>query len=178
MKLLLLYGPAASGKLTIARELATLTGFALFHNHLVVDAVAAVFPFGSDQFVKLREQFWLAMFHEASEAGHSLIFTFAPEASVAADFPDRARQVIEAAGGEIIFVRLTLSRNEQEKRIGNPDRAAFGKLRSLDLLRELRDQFTASEAAMPPADFTIDSGTTKPTAASRLIADRFNLIRG
>jgi hypothetical protein len=60
MKLLFLYGPVASGKLTIARELATLTGFALFHNHLVVDAVAAVFPFGSERFVKLREQFWLA----------------------------------------------------------------------------------------------------------------------
>ena len=177
MKLLFLYGPAASGKLTIAKELATLTGFALFHNHLVVDAVAAVFPFGSERFVKLREQFWLAMFHEAAEAGHSLIFTFAPEASVAPDFPDRARQAVEAAGGEIIFVRLTLSRDEQERRIGNPDRAAFGKLRSLDVLRELQDQFTASEAAMPPAAFTIDTGATKPTAASRLIADRFNMTR-
>ena len=167
MKLLFLYGPAASGKLTIARELVTLTGFALFHNHLVVDAVAAVFPFGSERFVKLREQFWLAMFREAAEEGHSLIFTFAPEASVAADFPDRARQAVEAAGGEIIFVRLTLSRDEQERRIGNPDRAAFRKLRSLDLLRELRDQFTASEAAMPPAALTIDTGATKSTAASR-----------
>src|SRR5215470_2116203 len=156
MKLLFLYGPAASGKLTIARELATLTGFALFHNHLVVDAVAAVFPF-----VKLREQFWLAMFHEAAEAGHSLIFTFAPEASVAPDFSDRTRQAVEAAGGEIIFVRLTLSRHEQERRIGNPDRAAFSKLRSLDLLRELRDEFMASEAAMPPAAFTIDTEATK-----------------
>ena len=118
------------------------------------------------------------MFHEAAEARHSLIFTFAPEASVAPDFPDRARQTVEAAGGEIIFVRLTLSRDEQERRIGNPDRAAFGKLRSLDLLRELRGQFTASEAAMPLAAFTIDVGATKPSTASRLIADRFNLTRG
>jgi hypothetical protein len=69
MKLLFLYGPAASGKLTIARELATLTGFALFHNHLVVDAVEAVFPFGSERFVKLREQFCLSMFREAADAG-------------------------------------------------------------------------------------------------------------
>ena len=75
-------------------------------------------------------------------------------------------------------MRLTVSREEQERRIGNPDRAAFGKLRSLDLLRELRDQFAASEAAMPPAAFTIDTGANKPTAASRLIADRFNLTRG
>ena len=178
MKLFFLYGPAASGKLTIARELATLTGFALFHNHLVVDAVEAVFPFGSEGFVKLREQFWLAMFREAADAGRSLIFTFTPEATVAPDFPDRVRQAVEAAGGEIIFVRLTLSRDEQERRIGNPDRAAFGKLRSLDLLRQLRDQFTASEAAMPPAAFTVDTGATKPTAASRLIADRFNLTKG
>jgi len=109
-----------------------------------------VFPFGSERFVKLREQFWLAMFHEAAEAGRSLIFTFAPEASVAPDFSDRAGQAVEAAGGEIIFVRLTLSHDEQERRIGNHDRVAFGKLRSVDPLRELRHQFTASEAAMPP----------------------------
>jgi hypothetical protein len=178
MKLIFLYGPAASGKLTIGRELAALTGFALFHNHLVVDAVAAVFPFGSERFVKLREQFWLAMFDEAAEAGHSLIFTFTPEASVAPDFPDRVRQTVEASGGEIIFVRLTLPFDEQERRIGNPDRAAFGKLRSLDLLRELRQQLIVSMAAMPPAALTIDTAATTPAAASRLIADRFNLING
>ena len=177
MKLLFLYGPVASGKLTIARELATLTGFALFHNHLVVDAVEAVFPFGSKGFVRLREQFWLAMFHEAAQAECSLIFTFTPEATVAPDFPDQARQTVEAGGGEIIFVHLTLSPDEQERRVGNPDRAAFGKLRSLDLLRELRDQFTASEAAMPPAALTIDTGATKPATAGRLIADRFYLTR-
>jgi hypothetical protein len=83
-----------------------------------------------------------------------------------------------AVGGDIIFVRLTLSRDEQEKRIGNSDRAAFGKLRSLDLLRELQDQLTASQAAMAPSAFTIVTEATGPTAASRLIADRFNLRRG
>ena len=56
MILVFLYGPVASGKLTIARELAARTGFALFHNHLVVDAVMAVFPFGSESFVRLRER--------------------------------------------------------------------------------------------------------------------------
>jgi hypothetical protein len=175
MKLVFLHGPAASGKLTIGRELAALTGLPLFHNHLVVDAVASVFPFGSRPFVKLREQYWLAMFREAAQARRSMIFTFAPEASVAQDFPDRARHLVEAAGGETIFVRLTLSHAEQERRIENADRAEFGKLRSLDLLRELRSQFTACEAAMPPAALTIDTGVTDPPTASRKIADRFNL---
>jgi hypothetical protein len=177
MKLIFLHGPIASGKLTIARELVALTGFALFHNHLVVDAVASVFPFGSERFIKLREQFWLAMFSEAAEAGRSMIFTFAPETSVSPDFPDRTKQPVEAAGGETIFVRLILSHEEQEQRIGNPDRAEFGKLRSLDLLRELRDQLAACEAAMPFADLTIDTGVTDPSTASRLIADQFDLTK-
>ena len=177
MKLIFLYGPPASGKLTVARDLAALTGFALFHNHLVVDAVGAVFPFGSEPFVRLRERFWLDVLRDAAGAGRSMIFTFAPEATVARDFPDRARQAVEAAGGTTIFVRLTLSRDEQERRIANADRAKFGKLRSLDLLRDLRDQFADAEAAMPAAALTIDTGATDPATASRLIADRFGLTR-
>lgn len=47
MRLVFIHGPAASGKLTVAKELAALTGYPLFHNHLIVDALLAVFPFGS-----------------------------------------------------------------------------------------------------------------------------------
>jgi hypothetical protein len=37
MKLTFIYGLPATGKLTIAVELAAMTGYKLFHNHLVVD---------------------------------------------------------------------------------------------------------------------------------------------
>lgn len=94
MKLVFIYGPAASGKLTVARALSTLTGLSVFHNHLVVDAVAAVFPFGSPQFIRLREQMWMAMFEEAARAQRSLIFTFAPEPTVPEHFPERVRELI------------------------------------------------------------------------------------
>lgn len=175
MKFIFLHGPAASGKLTIARKLAGLTGFALFHNHLIVDAVAAVFPFGSEQFVKLREQFWLAMFREAAAAGRSLIFTFAPESSVRPGFPLEAQGIFEAAGGETVFIRLTVAPEEQERRIGNPGRAEFGKLRSLELLRELRAEFAACEAVMPASALTIDTGTADPDTAARKIAGLLDL---
>ncbi|WP_210505209.1 hypothetical protein [Naasia sp. SYSU D00057] len=42
MEMVFIHGPAASGKLTTARALAERTGFALFHNHLVVDALLAL----------------------------------------------------------------------------------------------------------------------------------------
>lgn len=37
MKLVFIYGMPAAGKLTVAKELAGLSGYKLFHNHQVVD---------------------------------------------------------------------------------------------------------------------------------------------
>jgi hypothetical protein len=36
MDLVFLYGPPAAGKFTVGRELAAITGFGLFHNHLTL----------------------------------------------------------------------------------------------------------------------------------------------
>ncbi len=54
MILIFIYGMPASGKLTVARELAGITGFKLFHNHQVVDLLLSIFEFGSKPFVELR----------------------------------------------------------------------------------------------------------------------------
>jgi len=176
MRLIFIYGAIAAGKLTVARELAALSGFALFHNHLVVDAVAAVFPFDSKQFQRLREDWWLAMLREAAEAGASLIFTFAPEQSVAAGFPQRAKQLVETAGGRVDFVRLTVPHEEQERRIVGADRRAYRKLRSVEVLRELRPQFEAFEAAMPVPIVTVDTAAVLPAEAARSIAATLRLL--
>ncbi len=90
MKPIFLYGfpgvgklTVAREKLTVARELAELTGFKLFHNHLTVDLIASVFDFGSEPFVELREKIWLAVFSEAVETDLTgLIFTFAYDPTV------------------------------------------------------------------------------------------------
>src|SRR5687767_10000695 len=130
MQLVFLYGQPASGKLTVAQALAERTGLALFHNHLVVDAVGAVFPFGSDAFVRLRERFWLDVMTEVAKRNQSLIFTFAPEPTVTPSFAQTVRTRIEAEGGDIIFVALMVPEKEQERRLVEPGRSAFGKMRS------------------------------------------------
>jgi len=56
MRLVFLFGLPGSGKLTVAREPSALTGWKLFHNHLTVDLLLAVFPFGCKEFIELREQ--------------------------------------------------------------------------------------------------------------------------
>jgi hypothetical protein len=175
VKLIFIWGGAASGKLTVARELSDLTGIGLFHNHLVVDALLERYAFGDPEFVRLREAMWMTVFDTAARAGQSLIFTFAPEPTVTAAFPERVARVVGEAGGSVSFVRLVLSRKEQERRITLASRKAFKKLVSLDLLRELAPSFAACEAAMPPADLVIDSELDDPKTAALRISTAFEL---
>jgi hypothetical protein len=172
--LVFLHGVPASGKLTTARALEVLVGIPVFHNHLVVDALSAVFPFGSAPFVRLREQVWLDVFAAAAHDGRSLTFTFPPEATVTPGFPARVRQAVHSASGQVHFVRLRVGDAIQEERIGNPDRRQFHKLTDLTTLRRLRDQ--SGDGEQPPVDLEIDSEQSTPQQSAQQIIDRFALL--
>jgi chloramphenicol 3-O-phosphotransferase len=174
MQLVFLHGPAAAGKLTVARAVAGRTGFALFHNHLVVDAVAAVFPFGSPEFRRLRERFWLETFEAAAREGRSLVFTFAPEATVSAGLPQDVVATVEDNGGRVRFVQLTCPADELARRVDNADRAAFGKLRDRDLFLRLSavGAFDYPEIA---SELTLDTSTRSPDEAAERIVSGLGL---
>jgi len=171
MQLIFIHGPAACGKLTVATEVAAITGLRLFHNHLTVDLVASLFEFGSEPFVRLRESIWLEAFREASEAGRSLVFTFHPEASVRHGFPERVVSTVTTHGGEVVFVELTCSEDELERRIENESRAEHGKLRSLERYRALRDAGAFSYPPLPESVISLDTSTLSAHEAARRIAD-------
>jgi len=170
VRLIFLYGPAGVGKLTVARELSKLTGIPVFHNHLVVDAVSAIFPFGTPGFVNLREEMWSAAFREAASVGQSLIFTFAPERTVRPEFVGRTIGIVEAQGGRVAFVALTCASDELERRIEEPSRTAFGKLNSKTRFRELA-AMGAFEFPPLPTNLTLDTGRLAPADAAAQIRD-------
>lgn len=175
MDLVFIHGPAAAGKLTVARELAALTGISLFHNHLVVDAVSAVFPFGSSSFVRVRHEMWMAMFREAAREDRSLIFTFAPERSVPAEFVSEVVEEVSGAGGNVLFVQLICPLHELERRIENPSRAEFGKLRSLETFRRIRREGSSEFPPLPDSGLTIDTSQMDPKTAAEKIKQFFGL---
>lgn len=175
MQLIFIWGGAASGKLTVAKELARLTSLPLFHNHLVVDALLERLEFGEPEFVRLREHMWMAAFETAAKQDRSLIFTFAPEPTIPEGFTDRVEAIIARFGGRVRYARLVVSEAVQESRIADESRKAFRKLASLEQLRELRPQFLESEAAMPPAELVLDTEQDDPETSARRIASAFGL---
>lgn len=170
MRLVVLTGRPAVGKLTVARELAALSGWRLFHNHLVVDALLAVFEFGSAPFVELREKIWRDVLAEASRAGTpGLIFTFNPENTVRQSFVDDLVADARARGDEISFIELTCSEAVIEQRLGADSRHATKKLTSLELYRQLARAGAFDRPVMPRPALVVDTGQLAPANAARQI---------
>jgi len=170
MKLIFLHGAPAVGKLTVARELAALTYARLFHNHLTVDLVGSLFPFGSEPFILLREKIWLAAFAEAARNNVALIFTFNPERTVRDRFIQDTIDVVEGSGGQVVFVELTCAEEELEGRLEDAARKEFGKLTSLEQYRSLKDA-GAFQFPKLPNGISVDTTNQKPAASARFIAE-------
>ena len=170
MKLIFIHGAPAVGKLTVARELKKITGFRLFHNHLTVDLLSAVFDFGTAPFVMLREHIWLSVFREAALQNVSLIFTFNPERTVRDRFIQDTLDVVGKEGGQVIFVELTCSEDELERRIEDPSRNEFGKLSSVQQYRQLKDAGAFGFTKLPNG-ISLDTANQLPTATAKLIGE-------
>jgi len=164
LKLIFIYGLPATGKLTVAQELARITGLRLFHNHLAVDLLLPVFEFGSPSF-----------------ACHSrlpgLIFTFNPEATVRQSFIDDTLRTIGAGGGEVIFVELTCPIAEMKQRMDSASRLRFRKLTSVPLFEELLAAGSFDTPRMPPPRLSIDTSLCTPTQAATGIARQLALAQ-
>jgi hypothetical protein len=178
LRLIFLHGLPGVGKLTVARELARLTGYKLFHNHLTVDLVGSVFEFGSRPFVELREMIWLAVFSRASEehiAG--LIFTFADDRTVRSSFIAETLKVIEAAGGLVTFVELRCSAEELERRLAHPSRREFGKLDSVAQFHELKDGGAFERPGIPVDSLVLQTDGISAAEGAAEIFNRLGLER-
>ena len=119
MKLVIIFGPPAVGKMTVGQALAKGTGFGLFHNHLTIEPLIKIFPYGSPQFCHLNELFRNEIFDQA--AGSDLpgfIITFVwdlddPEDREAAD---QYVSHFKKRNAEIYYVELASSQAERLRR--------------------------------------------------------------
>ncbi len=175
MKLLILYGPPAAGKLTVATEVAHRTGFKLFHNHLSIDCVKPVFDFGSKPFVRLIEKIRLETIAEAAREGVDLIFTFVYASGVDDEVFGRSIAAAEDNGGEVHLVQLTCPPEEIRQRIGADSRVRMGKLTSPEQFDIWLDRYDMYAKYPGRESLLIDTSENSVTEATDAIIRDFGL---
>ncbi|MBK6922879.1 MAG: hypothetical protein IPH07_36165 [Deltaproteobacteria bacterium] len=188
MALVLIFGPPAVGKMAVGLELERLTGLRLFHNHMAVDPVLQLFPFGSAPFQRLVGEFRHRVFEEvASSDLPGLIFTYvwALDDPKERDAIDRLTGIFGARGSPIHYVELEaeqsvrLHRNEtplrlQEKKSKRDLARSRARLLAGDAKHQLN---TAGNFFYPDDHLKIDNTLLEPPAVAELIVRHFKVSR-
>ena len=175
MKLVFIYGPPAAGKLTVATELGRLTSYAVWDNHLSIDGLLPVFPFGSPSLNRLAEQIRVAVLDEAARTDIDVIFTFVFAHPEDIGYVERLLSAVEAHGGSVCLVQLTCTAEEQERRVVSADRARRQKTRSVERVREWNEQMDLLTPVPGRPSLTIDTMVTPADESARQIAEHYGL---
>ncbi|GAA0607091.1 AAA family ATPase [Virgibacillus siamensis] len=124
MKLVLLFGPQAVGKMTVGQQLEKITGLKLLHNHMTIDLLEPFFGFGEEMW-RLSDMFRMEIFKAVAKSDlDGLIFTFVWALNRQEDW-DAVREMCDIfsdAGADIYFVELEADVDERLKRNNTPNR--------------------------------------------------------
>ena len=121
MKLVLIIGAGAVGKMTVGQELMKITNLRLFHNHMMIEPVLEVFgKFKGDTILKLREVIFNDFVNDDYEGMiHTLMWAFDMKSDC--EYVDNlVKKFDEVYCVELIASQETrLKRNETENRLLN-----------------------------------------------------------
>jgi hypothetical protein len=179
MRVIILCGLPGVGKLTIANGLARARGYRVFHNHLVFDAVEALFPFGLPSFIELRERLWLELLARSiRERVGDVIFTIARDQSLRADFLITLVSQLSQLGARVHCIELTCSTGDLEQRVASAQRTRFGKISSVERLRQLKSSGAFPRFTMPPETISVDTTGLSEGEAVAVVDAKVNHAQG
>lgn len=186
MKLVLLFGPHAVGKMTVGQELAKLTELKLFHNHMTIDLVGQFFNYSTKEGKELVQTFRQEIFEAVSQSDlEGLIFTFVWLFDVERDWEyvrDLA-QLFESRGAEVCYVELEADLEERLERNVTPNRLEH-KPSKRDLEWSRNDVLNAAQkyrlnshpGEIPYANYLrINTMELSPREAAQKIKDTFHI---
>ena len=167
---ILIYGAPGAGKLTVARCLAAQYGLKVLDNTLTVEAALRLFDFGTRPFGALVERLRVDLLTAAARADVDVVSTLVYAHPVDRIHVDRLVQATEEHDGRVTCVQLRPSRSVLERRVGEESRAGVPKVREVDQLRRLLDQYDL-DTPVHAGDLSIDNSELPPERAATLIAE-------
>lgn len=177
MNLIFLYGPPASGKLTVAEKLSEITGIPLFHNHLSRDIVKHLYGSKLRDHYELVDKIRYEIFDYCSKNNTDIIFTYVYEGSEDDQNIKDFINIIENNNGKVNFIELTADRQDLIDRVSNESRTRYKKLTDPIKMKEITEDM--SIYSMPFVDaIKINTSKLSPEEAVSIIIDSFKIQVG
>lgn len=179
MKLVLIIGSGAVGKMTVGQELMKITDLRLFHNHMMIEPVIEVFGYFHGRAIQQLREVIFDEFLKTDNAG--MIFTV----MWAFDMPSDLEYVMSVAErfDEVYCVELIaeqevrLERNKTENRLKN--KASKRDLTASEqrvLNEDANHRLVSNPGEIPFENYLrIDNTHLAPDVVARMIKDKFSL---
>lgn len=181
MKLVLLFGNSAVGKMTVGQELAKITGLKLFHNHMTIEPVIEIFGTYNHAVVNRMREIVFEEFAKSDNYGMIFTYMWAFDQPSDWEYVERVKQIFSVA--DVYYVELVadqktrLERNRTENRLKHKAskrdlEASDNRLINDD--RKYRCESLLGEITFPNY-LRIDNTNLPPEEAAKRIRDRFGL---
>lgn len=168
---LLIYGPPAAGKFTVAQAIAARYDVRVLDNHVAVDAALRLFTFGDRGFFSLVQKIRVAMLEAAAKASLDVVSTLAYAHPIDVPTIERLLAASTEHGAEVAVVQLLPSAEEVRRRVSADSRLTTNKISDLDLFDEAITGYDL-HTAYPGTDVTIDNTELAADAVAEQLARR------
>lgn len=181
MKLVLVIGSGAVGKMTVGQALMKKTGLRLFHNHMTIEPTIEIFGAYNGNVVQRLRQVIFEEFVKSDNEGMIFTFMWAFDMQSDWDYVESLRKLFEDQGGECYCVELVapqelrLERNKTENRLANKASKRDLELSEQRLLGiEERHRLESYEGEVPFENYMkINNSNLTPEEVADMIIEKF-----
>lgn len=183
MKLVLIFGSAAVGKMTVGQELMKQTGLRLFHNHMTIEPVIEILGYYDSKTITALREVIFQSFAKSDNKGMIFTFMWAFDQQADWDYGSHVAEIFKQQGAEIYYVELVASqeirllRNETPNRLANKASKrdlASSRQRLLDDDKKYR--LESYEGEIPFENYLrIDNSHLDPATVAQMIREHFAL---
>lgn len=183
MKLVVIIGAGAVGKMTVGQELAKITDLKLYHGHMCIEMVIEIFgKRNSTAVTRIRE----VIFEEFVKSDlYGMIFTFmwAFDRQEDWDYINHLLDIFRRANADIYYVELVapqeirLERNKTENRQRNKaSKRNIEFSTSLILNEDSNYRLVSNDGEIPYENYIkIDNSDLAPDVVAKMIKEKFEL---
>lgn len=186
MKLIIIFGPHAVGKMTIGQELEKITKLKLFHNHMTIDIVSELFENMPEERKRLTELFRKEIFEVYSNSNeYGIIFTFmwALDQKEDWEYINNLEKMFKSKGADVYYVELEadydirIKRNTTENRLLNkPSKRNLERSKNLFINIENNHRLNSFSNEIKKENYIkINNTYMEPSEVAKIILDRFKI---